>query len=259
MKFAVLVALVGFSQAVKLTQMPQSLVVQNAMESMLESIQTKDDNELQKLVDDAVKNAKVNETSLGKDKLVKEGELKAIEKTMSDRIYNRIIDQGYWRPALGSAYYRPQYPSYLGGYPLSAGLYGSIHSVLGLHDFINRYEMENQVVSHMVDPAMSEILGVMYDIVNKKPEEKKAEAALSQSSSVNLAVASAKVEAHAKMQGISEEALQKMVDAAIANKKNAPKEDGSIKKDGEMRAVEDILANTLYERIISDGYYRPTW
>ena len=77
------------------------------MEEKLISYGTDD---LQKLVDEAVKNAKLKETTVGgKEALVKAGELKAVEKSLADRIYGRIIDAGYWRPALGSAYYRPSY------------------------------------------------------------------------------------------------------------------------------------------------------
>lgn len=61
------------------------------------------------MVDAAVKNAKLNETKSGKEALVKAGELKAVEKALAEKIYNRIIDTGLYRPPLGSAYYRPSY------------------------------------------------------------------------------------------------------------------------------------------------------
>ena len=102
-------------------------------------------------------------------------------------------------------------------------------------------------MGHVLDPALTEILGVMYDLINKKDdkkkeggtgdaagkakdegktEEKKA-AALTQRSKVNLAVENATNEAAARMQskGISEEAMNRMVDAAIANGKNKPQEE----------------------------------
>ena len=239
-------------------------------------------DDLQKLVDEAVKNAKLKETTHGgKDALVKDGELKAVEKALSDRIYGRIIDAGYWRPAVGSSYYRPNYAPWA-QHPMGAGLYGDIHQVLGLNDFINRYEVENRVMGHVLDPALTEILGVMYDIINKKDAkggdkkeeakggDKKAEekpaadakkAALSQKDKkVNLMVQNSMNEAMAKLQGTSDDGLQKMVDAAIANAKNKPAgEVEAEKKEGEMRAVEKILADKIYNRIIADGYYRPPY
>lgn len=70
------------------------------------------EDDLQKLVDAAVKNAKLKETKSGKEALVKAGELKAVEKALAEKIYSRIIDTGLYRPPLGSSYYRPSYPSY---------------------------------------------------------------------------------------------------------------------------------------------------
>ena len=99
-------------------------------------LQSKSTDDLQKLVDDAVKNAKLNETKTGKEALVKGGELKAVEKSLADRIYNRVIDAGYYRPSLGSAYYRPTYTPWNAS-PLTAGLYGDITGLLGYHDYVN--------------------------------------------------------------------------------------------------------------------------
>ena len=232
------------------------------------------------MVDDAVKNAKLDETKTGKEALVKGGELKAVEKSLADRIYSRVIDAGYYRPALGSAYYRPSYNMPMNYSPLAGGLYGDVTGLLGYHDYVNRYQMQHRVIGNVLDPALTEILGVMYDLTKKaeaKPEAaaagdaKPAEAAkpaadakaaaLVQNAHGNLVALNAKNEQMAKLlaQGISEEALQKMVDAAIANKKNAPKEEDASSKSGQMGAVEKILADKIYNRIISDGYYRPPY
>ena len=51
-----------------------------------------------------------------------------------------------------------------------------------------------------------------------------------------------------------------MVDDAIKNAKNKPAgKEEALTKDGEMKAVEKILADKIYNRIISTGYYRPPW
>jgi len=91
-------------------------------------------------------------------------------------LYNRIIDSGYYRPSLGSSYYRPSYyyPYHNYNY-LPYGLESSISRVLGFHDYINRYEVANRVIGHVADPALTEILGVLYDLINKKGGEKKEE------------------------------------------------------------------------------------
>jgi hypothetical protein len=171
MKYFTYLALIGVTSAVRLAQDPTSLVVMNAMESMQQQLENKTEDDLQKLVDEAVKNAKLNETKTGKEALVKAGELKAVEKALADKFYNRIIDTGIYRPTIGSSYYRPAYyhpyQSYQYGSGLPYGLESSIHRVLGFHDYINRYEVENRVINHVTDPAMTEILGVMYDVMNK--------------------------------------------------------------------------------------------
>jgi len=147
MKYFAYLALIGAISAVKVKQEPQSMVVLTAMENMQEQLLTKSDDDLQKLVDEAVKNAKINESKTGKETLVKAGELKAVEKSLADRIYQRIIETGVYRPAYGSAYYRPSYYYPYHGYNgLYDGLEGQIHRVLGFHDYINRYETENRVI-----------------------------------------------------------------------------------------------------------------
>jgi hypothetical protein len=48
----------------------------------------------------------------------------------------------------------------------------------------------------------------------------------------------------AKLEGISEEAMQRLVDQAIANAKNQPPEDkNAAEKDGQLRAIESYLAD----------------
>ena len=132
-------------------------------------------DDLQKLVDDAVKNAKVGESTQGGNKLVNGDELKNVEKALAERIYNRIIDGGYYRPPVGSMYYRPYYVPYLGAYHMPYDLSSGIHRVLGLHDYLNKYDIENRVISHVTDPGTAEILGVMYDLINKEKQGKEGE------------------------------------------------------------------------------------
>ena len=128
------------------------------------------------MVDEAVKNAKIGETQSGKETLVRAGELKAVEKTLSERIFGRILDTGLYRPPLGSSYYRPSYYypyhnyNYLERPSMPYGLESSMTRVLGLHDYINRYETTNRVIGHVTDPGLTEILGVMYDLINKKEQ-----------------------------------------------------------------------------------------
>lgn len=275
MKKIAYLALLGVTWAVKIAQKPTSLVVMNAMESCKlyynPNFLGKSEDDLQKLVDEAVKNAKLSDAQLGKEALVKAGELKAIEKALAERIYERIIDTGLYRPVLGSVYYRPTYYyPYYSTYTLPYSLEAAIARVLSFHDYINRYEVENRVINYVTDPALTEILGVMYDLMNKNKgaEAKKEEAkpagtkTLSQTSDNNqtLVIANSKVAAKELLKGISEEAMQKMVDTAIANAKNKPPEDkNALEKDGQMRAIESLLADQIINRIISEGYWRPSW
>lgn len=92
---------------------------------------------------------------------MKADELKAVEKALANKIYNRILDSQ--RPAYGGyqVYYPPSH------YPLSDVLYESVVGLLGYHDIVDRIYLENRVIDHVTDPAMSEILGIMYDIVHK--------------------------------------------------------------------------------------------
>jgi hypothetical protein len=39
---------------------------------------------------------------------------------------------------------------------------------LGYHDYIDRYEGVNKVIGHVHDPKLEEIIGVLYDLINKK-------------------------------------------------------------------------------------------
>lgn len=139
-------------------------------------MQAFDDDKLQGLIDDAIKNAKLGDTKQASgNPLITANELKAVEKALADRIYNRIIDYGYYRPVYGSIYYRPYYVSPYTGY-LSYDLESAISRVLGFHDYISRYEIENHVVSHVTDPAIVEILGVMYDVLQQKGSQIEAKA-----------------------------------------------------------------------------------
>lgn len=209
MKYLTYLALIGAISAVRVSQEPTSLVVMNAMQSMEQELANKSEDDLQKLVDEAVKGAKLNETKTGKEALVKAGELKAVEKALSEKLYNRIIDTGLYRPTLGSSYYRPSYytpyHSYQ-NYGLPYGLESSISRVLGFHDYVNRYEVENRVINHVTDPGMTEILGVMYDMLNKnkageakkeEPKKEEAKAALTQVNDNNqkLVTVTSKVDA----------------------------------------------------------------
>jgi hypothetical protein len=125
--------------------------------------------------------------------------------------------------------------------------------VLGFHDYIDRYETTNRVINHVTDPGMSEILGVMYDLMKKKDADPKKEevkkAALTQINDNNqkLVIQSSKVSTQEMLKGITEEAMQRMVEAALANAKNKPAEDkDALDKDGHMRAVEGVLADKIY-------------
>ena len=275
MKLIAYLALLGVSSAVKIVQ--DSISVAQARENMELKVQGLDDDSLQKLVDDAVKNAKLGDTKFGASALVTAAELKAVEKALAERIYNRIIDTGYYRPALGSLYYRPGYwhPTYDF---LPWDLESAISRVLGFHDYIGRYELENHVISHVTDPAVVEILGVMYDVMQKKGSQ--AEAAANNKANQSPAVKQAPAPAakslaqnnnqemafqqykkQALNQGISEEAMNRMVDQAVLNAKanKISADPDALQKDAQMRAVEEILADQIANRIISEGYWRPGW
>lgn len=92
--------------------------------------------------------------------------MRAIEAILADKIYNRIISDGYYRPSWTSSYYRPYYPTYRPY--LNSSLDWEVRRILGYHDYINRYEALNKVVGHTLDPKLEEIIGVLYDLVNKK-------------------------------------------------------------------------------------------
>lgn len=201
-----------------------------------------------------------------------------MEKALSEKIYGRVVDAGYYRPNPGSIYYRPNYqasyyPAYHHNYGLPLDLETSISSVLGFHDHIGAYERTHDIVNHVADPAVTEILGAMYDVMQKnkaKEGEKKegdkkeepAKQALHQVGSNNQNMVYQEIYQKEMMNasGISEEALNKLVDAAIQNAKNRPPQDKDANsKDAQMRAVEAILADKIYNRVITEGYYRPTW
>lgn len=100
--------------------------------------------------------------------------MRAIEAILADKIYNRIISEGYYRPSYKSYYYRPYYPAYRGY--LSSDLDYEVRRVLAYHDYVNRYEAVNKVVEKTLDPKLAEIIGVLYDLVNKKKDDKAANA-----------------------------------------------------------------------------------
>lgn len=92
--------------------------------------------------------------------------MRAIESYLADQIYNRIISEGFWRPSWSSPYYRPYYPTYRGY--LTSDLDYEVRRLLDYHEYLNRYEVVNRVLGHTLDPRLEEILGVLYDLVNKK-------------------------------------------------------------------------------------------
>lgn len=91
--------------------------------------------------------------------------MRAVEAILADRIYNRIISEGLYRPSWRSSYYRPYYPSY-SSY-LSPSLSYEINRLLNYHDYIDRYGVVNHVLSYTLDPRLEEILSVIHDVVNK--------------------------------------------------------------------------------------------
>ena len=91
--------------------------------------------------------------------------MRAVEAILADRIYNRIISEGLYRPDWRSAYYRPYYPSYTAY--LSPSLSYEINRLLDYHDYIDRYGVVNHVLSYTLDPRLAEIIGVMHDVINK--------------------------------------------------------------------------------------------
>jgi hypothetical protein len=114
MKKIVYLALIGVSSAVKIVK--DSISVAQAYENMMTKVQGYEDDKLQALIDSAIQNAKIGDTKQADGSpLITSSELKAVEKVLAERIYNRIIDTGYYRPLYGSLYYRPYYVSpYLG-------------------------------------------------------------------------------------------------------------------------------------------------
>lgn len=131
------------------------------------------DEAMTRLVNQALENAK-NKPTVDKDAATKDGQMRAVEAALADKIYNRIIGEGYYRPAYTSAYYRPYYPTYRPY--LSSNLDSEIHRVLGYHNYVNRYEAVNKVVGHTLDPKLEEVIGVLYDLVNKKGAKAEANA-----------------------------------------------------------------------------------
>jgi len=114
---------------------------------------------MQRMVDQAITNASNKPAPAQGDTM------RAVESYLTDSIYNRIIDQGYYRPTYRSAYYRPYYPAYR---PYSYGLDYEVKRLLNYHEYLNNYDTVNHVVSHTHDPKLQEIIGVLYDLANKK-------------------------------------------------------------------------------------------
>ena len=132
--------------------------------------------------------------------------MRAIEAVLADKIYNRIISDGYYRPTYGSPYYRPYYPPYR-GYYLPYDLEQDVWRVLRYHDYVDRYDVVNKVMGHTLDPKLKEVLEKMYDMVhNKKGEEKKEEK---------------KADAPAAKTLLETEGVPVLVDPALADNKMA--------------------------------------
>lgn len=159
-----------------------------------------------------------------------------MEKALSEKILYRLIDGGYYRPPIGSIYYRPNYyPAYYHPtgtyYLLPNDLEIAIGRVLTFHDYINRYEVAHDVINRVSDPAVVEILGVMYDVMQQNKSKKEAaanntgakqevaKAALTQqnSNNSNMAYKALFAQEMAKLKGISEEAMNRLVNQALVN------------------------------------------
>lgn len=165
-----------------------------------------------------------------------------MEKALAEKIYARMIDGGFYRPPVGSIYYRPNYyPAYYHPrgtyYYLPNDLEASIGRVLGFHDYINRYELTHDVINRVSDPAVVEILGAMYDVMQQNRSKKEASAnntgakqevakpALYQQNNSNMVHKAIFAQEMANLKGISEEAMNRLVDQALVNAKNKPPED----------------------------------
>lgn len=122
---------------------------------------------MNKLVDQAIANRN-SRTPAEKNAASQDASMRAVESILADRIYNRIIGQGYYRPSWKSSYYRPYYPNYSASY-LNPGLSYDVNRLLNYHKAVDSYSHVNNVLGHTLDPRLEEILGVAYDLVNKKP------------------------------------------------------------------------------------------
>jgi hypothetical protein len=91
--------------------------------------------------------------------------MRAVEEYLADVIADRIVSEGYYRPSWRSPYWRPYYPAYR---PYSSTLDYEIRRILSYHDYINKYEIVNRILSHTLDPKLEEVLGVLYDLINGK-------------------------------------------------------------------------------------------
>ena len=119
-----------------------------------------------RLVNQAIDNAQ-NKPPVDTNALEKDGQMRAIEGALADKIYQRVITEGYYRPTWTSTYYRPSYPVYR-PYVSSTSLDSEIRRILSYHTYVNSYESINKVLGHTLDPKLQEIIGVLYDLVNKK-------------------------------------------------------------------------------------------
>ena len=140
------------------------MVVQSSIVKSEAELSGISEEALQRMVDDAIKNAK-NKPAEDKNAAEIDGKMRAVERVLADKIYNRIISEGYYRPSWSSSYYRPYYPTYRPY--LSGDLDAQIRRVLNYHTYVNQYEGLNKVLGHTLDPKLEEIIGVMYDLIKK--------------------------------------------------------------------------------------------
>jgi hypothetical protein len=148
------------------------LALTQAIEAEKSQLKGISEEALERLVNQALGNA-ASRTPDQQNAWEKDAQMRAIEATLANKIYEKVISEGYHRPTYNSSYYRPYYPTYRGSY-LPPNLTSEIDRVLRYHDHVDSYENVNKILGHTLDPKLKEVLEKMYDLVHSKKEEPKA-------------------------------------------------------------------------------------